>query len=198
MIEITKQAFCLYIKFHSAYKSLLRAVLYNKIDYNPIDKYNIIVVIVLKFINLRLGLLIILAILQACSQPTAEQQVREQLGLMITAIEAQDLGDFMDGIHPSFEGSHQTDWRKLRGLIFFQLQRNRSISVYQWDADITVSDEQATVSIKIVVIGSNKVLPERGRLYNIESNWIKSDAQWRVKNANWMSPEIIHLKDLLL
>ncbi|MFV1981959.1 MAG: hypothetical protein ACC657_00345 [Thiohalomonadales bacterium] len=124
-------------------------------------------------------------LVSSCSEISTEQQVEAQIKNMQQAISDKSLSDFMDYFTKDFIGNKTLTRDDLRRLIFFHFRRNRNIETYKWQADIKVEKEIVKVDIYVIVSGSNKVLPERGRIYTINSSWKKKDGSWLIVKASW-------------
>jgi len=137
--------------------------------------------------NLKTFLFVItqLLLISSCSQAPAELQIRSQMENMQQAITDKSLSRFMSYFTKNFKGNKTLTRNDLRRLIFFQFQRNRNIETYKWQADINIENDIAEVEIYVVVSGSNKTLPERGRVYTITSIWEKRDDSWLINSAKW-------------
>ncbi|MGB1220740.1 MAG: hypothetical protein ACPG43_04330 [Alcanivoracaceae bacterium] len=129
--------------------------------------------------------------LAACSSPDpAEQGVAEALERISDAVEAKDSKAVMGEIDEDFtlrrtgreDLNHFLAGRTLRHL----LDRYRDITVVTSGLDVTqdpLRDDLAHVRFNVLVTGGQgRLLPERGELYRIDSQW-RHDGQWRLLQA---------------
>ena len=138
-------------------------------------------------INLKKLLLVIslFFLILSCSETSTEQKINAQIVNMQQAISDKSLADFMGYFAKDFIGNKRHTRNDLRRLIYFHFQRNRTIETYKWQADIKVENKNALVKIYVIVSGSNKNLPERGRAYLINSSWENRDESWLIVSAEW-------------
>jgi hypothetical protein len=129
--------------------------------------------------------IILIFVIISCTQTSSEQQISSQITKMQDALIDKSLPDFMQFFSSDFMGNNKISRGELRQLIFFHFQRNRSIQSYKWQADISVIGQLAEVELYIILSGSNKNLPERGKVYTIKSSWIKIKDNWIINSANW-------------
>jgi len=140
---------------------------------------------------LKLWLLLSLSFfVVACSEDNSEQQIKDQINSMQQAISDKSLSDFMAPFSRHFSGNNGLTKQQLRQQIFFHFRGNRNIESFNWQAEIVVKNDLAEVEIYAVVAAGNKVLPERGRAYQINSSWQKIDGIWLIKKAKWENPKL--------
>lgn len=122
----------------------------------------------------------------ACSQPEpAEKQIQQLIDKMQVAADERELASLMNHFHASFLGRNNMRKAQLQGLIYFHFRINPKVRVFISNTQITVTGEDAEVSCHLLVTGSQKYLPDRGRLFRVTSSLKKIDKQWKVVEAEW-------------
>ena len=122
----------------------------------------------------------------ACSEPLpAEKQIALVMEKMQAAADEKRLIDLMMPFHASFLGKQNMRKQDLQGRIFFHFRINPKVRVFVNNAEIQVDGEDAEVSCHLLVTGSQKQLPDRGRFYRVTSSWKKFDDEWMVVEAEW-------------
>lgn len=125
-------------------------------------------------------------LLAACSKPLPdEKQIMLNMEQMQQAAEEKQLVDLMRYFHGSFRGRHNMPRQALQARIYFHFRINPRVRVFISNTEIQLDGNQAQVSCHMLVTGSHKLMPERGRLYRITSSWRKDEGQWRVYQADW-------------
>lgn len=123
----------------------------------------------------------------ACARPPDEEQIRNAIGQMQTAMEAGQPAEFMEHVAEDFTGAEGTaDRGRLHDLLRAQVLANARIDVSLGSTEILIQDDRATVTVTVAVSGGNaRWLPERAGAYRIVSGWRKESGQWRCINAQW-------------
>jgi len=124
-------------------------------------------------------------LISGCSSTSAELQIKKQMESMQQAINEKSLSDFMSYFAKDFLGNDSLSRTDLRSLIFFHFRHNRTISTLKWQADIEVKNLLAKVKVYVVLAGSNNKLPEKGRVYTIDSVWQNRNGEWLISSAKW-------------
>jgi len=130
----------------------------------------------------------LLLMLTACSDPESlEQQLIQTMDSMEEAIEAGKRGGFIDYVADDFSGKGgQYDRKGLGNLLRLQLVRHTRLSAVVTDREITLFDERATVTLKILLTGGPRAfMPDSGRLYQVNTGWKRVDSQWMLISADW-------------
>lgn len=131
---------------------------------------------------------VMIGLLAACSRAPAEQRLRETIQAMEAAIEAGDVGGFIDHVGSDFTGNHGGyDRRQLHAWLRALALRQERIGVMLGTLDIKMFDGgRATVKVDVVVTGrSGGWLPSSGRRLHVDSVWREDGGQWRCVSANW-------------
>lgn len=127
-----------------------------------------------------------LILLSACSNPLPdEQQIRNAIDQIQRASDDKKLAQLMHYFHKEFIGRRHMSRRDFQAHIFYHFQANPRVRVYVSNIEIRIEEKMALVSCHILVTGSQKTLPNKGRLYRIDSAWQKQNGEWWVKQADW-------------
>lgn len=135
------------------------------------------------------GLVSLLALfLTACgAPPPAEQRILETLSEMETALEAGDVGAFMDPIADDFIAEYRgLDRRALALLVRRERMARDRIAVTRTDPAVELHGEtRATARFNALATGGSGLLPDEGQLWTIETAWRLDDGEWRMISAGW-------------
>lgn len=137
--------------------------------------------------SFRFSLIVLsLLLLGACSEPLPdERQIRNAMEAIQKAADEKKLAQIMQHFHGSFKGKQGMSRRDFQARIFYHFRINPRVRTYVSNVDIRIEQNVALVSCHLLVTGSKKTMPERGRLYRIDSAWEKSGNGWQVKQADW-------------
>jgi hypothetical protein len=134
-------------------------------------------------------------LLVACGEElSVEQQIIATLRNMEAAAEQGEHFEFMGYLAESFSGQNGLmDRREFHRFMIFQINRNRRLHaqffpIYVQEAGI----EKATAQFKIVVTGGAGLLPDRGQLFAVKTQWQHTNGDWLLSVADW---EAVQLPD---
>ena len=99
--------------------------------------------------------------------------------------EQKQLRAVMRYFSDDFQGQRRMTKAALRAHIYIHFRHNPRIKVYVSNVDIQLNDKEAMVSCHLLVTGSQQTIPDKGRLYRVESSWRKDKDEWRVFRAAW-------------
>lgn len=129
---------------------------------------------------------LLLSLLTACSEPASdEQRIADAMEQMQQAAGNKQLRSLMLFFHDGFRGKQKMNKADLQGRVFFHFRHNPRVRVYVSNTTIQVRDGHARVNCHLLVTGSQNVMPDKGRLYRVESDWRKEKGEWRVGGADW-------------
>lgn len=125
--------------------------------------------------------------LTACAKKPDEQQLRDAMAAMQSAIEERQPADFMSHVAADFAApSADMQSRQLHDLLRLQVLRNERIGVSLASSDIRIDGQRATVVALATFTGSSGGwIPERGSVYKLSSGWRKDDGDWKLVQASW-------------
>lgn len=126
--------------------------------------------------------------LTACgAPPPAEQQIEATIAAMEQALEAGEVGEFMDPIADDFIAENGgLDRRALGFLIRRERLARERIAVTRFDTEVElVSETRATAVFRALATGGSGLLPDEGQLWRIETAWRLDGGEWRMISAGW-------------
>lgn len=129
---------------------------------------------------------LLLALAAGCARTPPEQALRDQIAALQAAIEDRDARAVRESLAEDFIGEAGLDREGARRLAAVYFLRNAQIGMTIGPLDIALQDEHATVGCTVVLTGgSGGLLPESGRLYNVETGWRLHGDEWRMTSATW-------------
>ena len=136
---------------------------------------------------MRLGLFLLLCLAcVACARQPDAEAIRERIGQMAGAAEAQDAGDVMDGIAADFIGNGELDRGQLANLVRAQLLAGRAIGVDLGAIEVEVQGERAIARFQATLTdGSGRWIPDRRASLDFETGWRREGSDWVCYNAAW-------------
>lgn len=130
--------------------------------------------------------LVAMGIVAACNRPDAEQAVRARIAAMQAAIDARDAGDVHGMLAEDFMGNEGLDRRGARQLAAGVFLRHRDVAARLGPVEVELRGERDAIArFNAVATGSNGLLPERGKVYRVETGWRLVDGRWRLRSASW-------------
>ena len=123
-------------------------------------------------------------VITSCSSETAEDQIRNRLGEIVSAVEDRDrrrVNAFLTADFVARNRGQQVDSNLLM-LAYFRQVKN--IRIITYGTEVVVTGNEAAVQLNAVVSGGQGWLPERLNVFNINTVWLKDD-DWLVQQADW-------------
>mgnify|MGYP000451013714 CR=1 FL=1 len=145
--------------------------------------------------HMRFAVGVVLAglLLGGCGQElSVEQQVIASLENMEQAAEEGRHLDFMGYVADDFSGQlGALDRRGFHRFMIFQMNKNRRLHAQFFP--IYVQDKggnQASARFNILVTGGSGLLPDRGQLFAVETDWIRDGSDWLLSMADWQPVDL--------
>lgn len=124
-------------------------------------------------------------ILFSCDKTSELSQLNQKINGLVDAVERHDKKDIGDILSGDFLTAKNLN--KIQFLLFvnYHFQRNKSISISIMDKEIRLNKKYADVIFKVLLLGSNEWLPERGQIYKVTSRWKKEKGVWVMSRLRW-------------
>ena len=135
-------------------------------------------------------------LLVACGEKLSlEQQIIATLQVMEEAAEQGEHFEFMGYVANSFSGQYGSmDRREFHRFMIFQINQNRRLHAQFFPIYVQKSGEDlASAHFKLLVTGGGGLLPESGRLFEVETQWLRDGSDWTLEKADW---EAVQLPDI--
>jgi len=134
--------------------------------------------------------LLLFGVLAACSEPIPDEtRIRQTISDMEKAAEAKQSGPIMDYLAEDFLGNHVYRKANIRAMLLLQFRQNQHIHVYLRITELSIKHAQAQLTCQVILAGRDeKIVPERGRVLDIHSDWEKREGKWQVVRARWQDP----------
>ena len=129
--------------------------------------------------------MLLLGLLVACGKEPPELALRNTMAGMQAAAEARDVDALLEPIADDFAGPGGMDRQMFRRYVMAITLRNRQIGVQLGPLDVKMFGERATVSFTAATTGGAGWLPDRARIYQVETNWRMQDGDWKLMTARW-------------
>jgi hypothetical protein len=134
-----------------------------------------------------IGLLFI-GLLSACTPPPDDEtQLRSQLEALLQAARDHKVDTLMALLSEDFrgEGQQPIDRKATRQFIAYHFLRNPTVHILASNIAIDLLPPTARINLDVAVAGGSGVLPERGQIYHLTTEWQKRDAGWLLTHARW-------------
>lgn len=135
-------------------------------------------------------------LLVACGEKLSlEQQIIATLQVMEEAAEQGEHFEFMGYVANSFSGQYGSmDRREFHRFMIFQINQNRRLHAQFFPIYVQESGKDlASAHFKLLVTGGAGLLPESGRLFEVETQWLRDGNDWMLEKADW---EAVQLPDI--
>ena len=140
------------------------------------------------------GLILALALLVACGEePSVEQQIIATLRNMEYAAEEGEHFEFIGYVADDFSGQQGSmNRREFHRFMIFQINRNRRLQAQFFPIFARESGEGiASAHFRILITGGAGLLPERGQLFEVNTEWTRTGSDWLLQSADWKPVQFI-------
>lgn len=123
--------------------------------------------------------------LAACSHEPPEQRLRASIAALQAAAEARSGDRVMDHVADDFIGPHGMDRDGLRRFVAMAMLGNQRVGVSLGPLEVALQGERARVRFTAAATGGQSWLPERGRVYQVDTGWRMQGGEWQLVSAEW-------------
>jgi hypothetical protein len=144
--------------------------------------------------KLALSCLLTTLILVACGENlSVDQQIIATLRNMEYAAEEGEHFEFMGYVADAFSGQQGSmDRREFHRFMIFQINQNRRLQAQFFPIFVRESGEDsASAHFRILVTGGGGLLPERGQLFEVDTEWSRTGGDWLLLTADWKPVQFI-------
>ncbi len=136
-------------------------------------------------------------ILGGCDRPlTVEQQVIAVIRDMEARLEAVERRPFMSHVAEDFSAQDGNMSREqFNAMVLAYLHRYKRVQAQFLPIHVTTQGQSGAIArFRVLLTGGERWLPERGRMYQVETRWRREDSAWLLADARW---EPVDLEDWL-
>lgn len=124
-------------------------------------------------------------LLSACGGEPPEQRLRQVIAGMQEAAEGRSGDRVMAAVAEDFIGPHGMDRDGLRRHVALSMLGNQQVGVTLGPLEVSIQGERARVRFTAATTGGQSWLPERGRVYHVDTGWRMQGGEWRLVSAEW-------------
>lgn len=127
----------------------------------------------------------------ACSQSSEPDQIRATIETMQNNLEEGDISAFLEAIDDQFLLNQKQDKKWLQGVLAYHYLKKRKVETaitnlnVEWNEE---NPEEATVSITAFAAKFANWVPEEGRSFRLETQWLKTSGDWTLYRVEWLNP----------
>jgi len=151
--------------------------------------------------RILIGAVLAVLLLAGCSEElSVEQQVIATLENMEqSAAEEGKHFDFIGYVAEEFSGqSGFMDRREFHRFMLLQMNENRRLQaqffpIHVQEKGTAKNSIQASAQFKILITGGGGLLPERGQLFQVETEWRRDGSDWLLSKADWEPVDLAQL-----
>jgi len=136
------------------------------------------------------SVLLAVSLLAACGEELSiDQQIIATLRNMEYAAEEGEHFEFMSYVADSFSAQQDSmDRREFHRFMIFQINQNRRLQAQFFPIYVQeTGEDMASAHFRILVTGGGGLLPDRGQLFEVETNWLRDGGDWMLEKANWQA-----------
>jgi len=136
--------------------------------------------------------------LTSCSREDPKLALKQSLAELVTAVEQKKHHAINQKMTRNFIGNNRLNSQTMTALIFRYVIRYRFIKVYTLVNSIEIEPEAeenlARMTFHAALTSSEKMLPERMRVYKVNAHWVLKNNEWKILKADWVEvrPQTIY------
>lgn len=140
-----------------------------------------------RMFTLSASLCALLLLLAGCAGDPDQAALEATIAEAQSAAEEGEMGDVIALLTQDFAGQEgRYDKQMLRRLLMAIRMRHSDVSVSRVSTEFQMGESFATVKMKLLLTGgSGGIVPESGRLMDLETRWRVEDGAWRLTAAEW-------------
>ena len=130
---------------------------------------------------------LVLLTLVGCAGDPDQAQLEQTIASAQANTERGEMGQVMALVTEDFAGQGgQYDRLMLRRMLLAVRLRHSDVNVSRVSTEFEMGQSFATVKMKLLLTGgSGGLLPETGRLMDLQTRWRVEDGEWRLTSADW-------------
>ena len=130
----------------------------------------------------------ILFIFSGCSEPPAEQAIRENIEKVESAIESHQRSAVTKHLSSYFVMNDKIDKKSTERMLMAAFLRHKNIEIIV--SNITIepnkSDAQrAKSTATVTLVGATNFMPDSGSIYQVHAQWQIESSAWRLMTLGW-------------
>lgn len=121
----------------------------------------------------------------SCAQETDIAALSNRLEELENIVEQHQKNKINDFLAKDFATTKFSNKAKFLLFIHYHLRRNKNISIVVVDKELINNNANFDVTFRVLLVGSNNFLPERGQMHKVASRWKKEDGRWMISRLRW-------------
>jgi len=136
---------------------------------------------------ITLCLILVLSLAACAERGSVEEQVRARIDAMEAAGEAGERGAFMGMVAEGFEAQDGAMTREdFSRYLLLQLNQRRRVQAQVFPVVVEARGTNlADARFKLLLTGGQGLIPEEGRLLDVETSWVLEGGDWLLWRAHW-------------
>lgn len=121
----------------------------------------------------------------SCDKTSELSKLNQKINVLVDAVEKHQIKNINNVLAQDFLTDKNLNKPQFLFFVDYQFRRNKNIFITVLDKEIRFNEKNADVIFKILLLGSNDWLPERGQVYNVTSRWKKEKGDWVISRLRW-------------
>ncbi len=121
----------------------------------------------------------------SCDKTSELSKLKQKINVLVDAVEKHQKKNIANVLAQDFLTGKNLNKLQFLFYIDYQFKRNKNISISIIDREVRFNEKNADVIFKVLLLGSNDWLPERGQIYNVTSRWKKEKGDWVISRLRW-------------
>lgn len=133
----------------------------------------------------------LIVLLCQCARTTPEQQLRNSVSALQSAIKARDAAQVKRGLADDFIGPDGLDRAAAARLAQLMFLRNPEVGArigplqIDWFPSRAAPDTAAVRFTAVLTGGTGRLLPDQAQVYQVQTGWRRTGDAWLLTSATW-------------
>lgn len=135
--------------------------------------------------TLYFGLILSSLLIFSCAEEESDiSALNSRISELTTIVEQHD-NKVSDYLAEDFVTAKKLNRAQFLLFLNYHGKRNKNISIITLDKNIIKNKADFDVTFRVLLLGSNNLLPERGQMYQVASRWKKESGTWVISKLRW-------------
>ena len=130
-------------------------------------------------------LLCISFIFVSCSNEDKMTRLNTRVTSLINDIELHNTKNIKNYLTNDFSVAKRFNKTQFNFFLQYQLKNNKNITISILDKELVLNSQSVDITAKVLLLGSNHWLPEKGQIYKVDSRWVNDSGEWMLSKLRW-------------
>ena len=130
-------------------------------------------------------LLCISFIFVSCSNEDKMTRLNTRVTSLINDIELHNTKNIKNYLTNDFSVAKRFNKTQFNFFLQYQFKNYKNITISILDKELVLNSQSVDITAKVLLLGSNHWLPEKGQIYKVDSRWVNDSGEWMLSKLRW-------------